>query len=156
MVNGEFGAASPEIGFVSASGVNTVRVDGGEIGGLMDYRREMREPSRNTLGQLAVALSDTFNAQHRDGMDLEGALGSDFFSVGGPQVLPRAQNTGSGYIDVTITDVCGLTDADYVMAFDGATYSLTNRETGAAIALTGSGSALDPFVADGLSIVVNE
>ena len=47
-----------------------------------------------------------------------------------------------------------MTGADYILEFDGGAYSLTRADTGETIALTGSGSAADPFVADGINIVV--
>ena len=51
-------------------------------------------------------------------------------------------------------DVGGLTGADYVLEYDGASYSLTRADTGQAIPLAGTGTAADPFVADGISIEV--
>ncbi len=155
VINGDFGTATPELGLVSSAGVSTISVDGGEIGGLMNFRREMLDPSMNSLGQMAIALTETLNAQHSVGMDLQGNLGGDFFAVGEPQVLPRAQNTGSGDFSVAVTDVSNLTNADYLLAYDGANYTLTRRDTGTAVALAGSGTVGDPFVADGVSIVVN-
>ncbi|MBT8445387.1 MAG: flagellar hook-associated protein FlgK, partial [Gammaproteobacteria bacterium] len=53
-----------------------------------------------------------------------------------------------------ITDLGGYTGADYVLEYDGANYSLTRQDTGAVIALSGSGTAGDPFVADGMEIEV--
>ncbi len=157
LVPGRFGSVSSEIAFVAANGtkIGLGSLNGGAIGGLLDFRREVLDPSRNTLGQISVALAQTFNAQHRQGMDLEGNLGGDFFALGSPTVVPNTQNSGAGDITVAITDVGSLTNGDYVMAFDGATYTLTRFDGGSVVPMTGSGSVADPFVADGLSIVVN-
>lgn len=121
----------------------------------MDFRREVLDPGRNSLGQLATALSETFNTQHRDGMDLDGNLGGDFFSVAPPEVTSGTSNTGTGDISVIVSDVSQLTNADYILEFDGASYALTRADTGATVALSGSGTPADPYTADGLSIVVN-
>ena len=93
---GEFPAANPEVALVTATGttMTLAGVSGGEIGGLLDYRREMLEPTRNSLGQLALGLTEALNAQHRDGMDLDGNLGGDLFTVGAPDVVPSTSNSG--------------------------------------------------------------
>ncbi len=157
LVGGDFPAANPEVALVTATGGNLIMRDlqGGEIGGLLDFRREMLTPTRNTLGQLATAVNDALNGQNALGMDLDGNLGGDIFSLGAPAVYGASSNTGTGAVDLTVADVGGLTNADYLLAFDGGGYTLTRSDTGAAVALTGSGTALDPFLADGLEIVVN-
>ena len=154
---GEFSEAGPAVALVTESGTSMVlsSVNGGEIGGLLDFRREMLDPARNTLGQLAYGIADAMNAQHRDGMDLDGGLGGDLFSIGAPQVIPSSSNAGAGDLTAAVTDSAGLTTSNYLLSFDGAAYSLTRTDTGAAVPLTGSGTALDPFAADGLSLVVN-
>jgi flagellar hook-associated protein 1 FlgK len=55
---------------------------GGTVGGLLDWRREMLDPARNELGRITLAVATQVNAQHREGMDLTGALGGDFFNIG--------------------------------------------------------------------------
>ena len=64
-------------------------VSGGTLGGLLDWRSEMLDPARNELGRISVAVADQVNAQHREGMDLTGALGGNFFNVGGVGVTAR-------------------------------------------------------------------
>ena len=58
-------------------------LDGGNLGGLLAYRRESLDPSQNQLGLVAVGLAQTFNDQHRLGQDLNGALGDYYFNVRG-------------------------------------------------------------------------
>lgn len=129
-------------------------LSGGTVGGLLDFRREMLDPARNQLGQIAVGLASAVNAQHQEGMDLSGALGGNFFSVGGVGVQPNSLNAGSGTVAATRTGVGGLTTSDYVLSFTGGAWNLSRADTGAAVAMTGSGTAGSPFVADGLSFVV--
>jgi len=128
---------------------------GGSIGGLLEFRSQLLDPARRTLGQTTAALTLEFNNQHAKGTDLNGALGGEFFSVGTPRVLPSQYNSGSGGADVAIANVQGLKDTDYLLEFDGAAYSLTRTDNGQTVSLSGTGSVADPFVADGLEIVVS-
>jgi flagellar hook-associated protein 1 FlgK len=132
----------------------TNSLSGGTLGGVLDFRNNVLDPTRNQLGRIAVGLTDAVNAQHRDGMDLNGTMGGNFFSVGGAQVLTHSGNTGSGTVAVTRTNTGALTDADYYLQRTGSGWSLRREDTGAAVTMTGSGTVADPFVADGLSIVV--
>ena len=61
----------------------TASVTGGALGGLLDFRSQVLDPARNDLGRLAAGLAEAMNGQHRAGVDLKGALGTDLFSVGG-------------------------------------------------------------------------
>jgi flagellar hook-associated protein 1 FlgK len=130
-------------------------VTGGELGGLLDFNREMLAPARSELGRIAMGLVTTVNAVHRNGMDADGQLGGDFFAIGAPQTYAAAGNSGSGAVGVTITDVAALQPANYRLAFDGAAYTLQRADNGAVVPMTGAGTSGSPFVADGLSIVVS-
>jgi flagellar hook-associated protein 1 FlgK len=127
---------------------------GGVIGGALDFRREVLDPARNQVGKIALAFAETFNAQHREGMDLLGQLGGDFFSIGAPAVRPGSTNSGSASMDVQVADLGALTGQDYLFTFDGTSWSARDAATNAPVSFTGSGTALDPFVIDGLSIEV--
>lgn len=127
---------------------------GGTLGGLLDFRSSLLDPARQSLGQTAVAFANRFNAQHASGIDLRGNLGADFFAVSEPASLYSANNAGSGVVTAAFVDDSLTTGADYLLSFDGSAYSLTRADTGEAVAMSGSGTALDPFVADGLAIEV--
>ena len=130
-------------------------ISGGTIGGLLQFRSEMLDPTRNTVGQAAVTLANLVNTQQAAGLDLRGQIGTDLFAVGGVAVSASNLNTGSAGAAVTRSDPTALTTADYQLLFNGSAWQLTRTDTGAAVAMTGTGVAADPFVADGLSIVVN-
>jgi flagellar hook-associated protein 1 FlgK len=129
-------------------------VSGGTLGGLLDWRREMLEPARNELGRIALAITTQVNAQHREGMNLSGTLGGDFFTIGGIGVSDVMTNTGTADVTVTRTGTGSVTAGDYVLANNGGVLSLRRQDTGAAVTFTGTGTALDPILADGMSIVV--
>jgi flagellar hook-associated protein 1 FlgK len=130
-------------------------ITGGELGGVMDFNREMLAPARSELGRIAIGLVTTVNAAHREGMDAEGQLGGDFFSIGAPQAFAAATNTGTASVAVTIDAVAGLEPTSYRLTFDGTSYTLQRTDNGAVVPTTGTGTALDPLVANGISIVVS-
>ena len=66
----------------------------GSLGGLLTFRSQELDQTRNTLGQLALAFADAFNTQHKEGFDANGDAGKDFFAIGSPSVLSNAKNTG--------------------------------------------------------------
>ncbi len=105
-------------------------LNGGTIGGLLSFRKEVLEPAQNSLGRIAIGLAETINAQHRQGLDLNNELGLDFFGFGGVTALATAaassRNTGTAEITYNITDVSALTASDYrISTSDGTTYALT-------------------------------
>jgi flagellar hook-associated protein 1 len=129
-------------------------VSGGVMGGLLDWRREMLDPARNELGRITLAVAGQVNAQHREGMDLTGALGGTFFNVGGVGVNGATGNTGNANVTATRTNLGALTDANYTLTRTGTGYDLRRADTGAAVTFTGTGTVGDPILAEGLSIVV--
>jgi flagellar hook-associated protein 1 FlgK len=128
---------------------------GGEIGGLFEFQDTVLDPARRALGASALALAQQFNAQNAQGLDGNGALGGDIFSIGAPRATPSAQNTGSGGVTLAVDDVSGLTDTGYRFLYDGSNYRLFRADNGAEVALTGSGTAADPFRGDGMAITVS-
>jgi flagellar hook-associated protein 1 FlgK len=77
--------ARREIAFVAnGSTVNVTRnLSGGSLGGLLDFRRESLDVISAELGEVASALAQEFNDQHRLGASFDGGTmqrGGDFFS----------------------------------------------------------------------------
>jgi flagellar hook-associated protein 1 FlgK len=107
---------------------------GGKLGGLLDYRSESLDVAQNSLGRLAIALSQSVNDQHQLGQDLNGTAGGRFFSDPSTfaQTYASSNNTGSGDIDATIDDASALTTSDYRLAYDGTDYTLTRLSDGQA------------------------
>jgi flagellar hook-associated protein 1 FlgK len=105
---------------------------GGELGGLMTFRSETLDKTQNQLGQLAVSLAQGFNAQHAEGVDLNGDAGGDFFSIGAPTVYSNANNDSAAYLEASFSDdLSGLTASDYDVKFSATDgYSVTRRDTG--------------------------
>ena len=79
-----------------STSVITDNITGGSVGGLIDFQENMLEPVRNSLGRLAIGLAETFNEQHNLGMNIDGEIDVDFFTVGVPEVLPMGSSIISG------------------------------------------------------------
>lgn len=116
-------------------------ITGGELGGLIRYRAESLDAAENALGRIAVGLVTLFNAQHKLGQDLNGAMGGNYFVA--PQAsLQNLPNLTTGLVstaslNVAYTSVAGLTNSDYALSYDGSTYTLAEAYTGKVI-YTGS------------------
>lgn len=123
---------------------------GGRLGALLDFRTDVLYPARNELGRTAVGLAQSLNAQHRQGMDLEGNLGGDLLSFGAPVVAGAVGNSGSVSLSYAAGGTAALTTADYRLSHDGTNFSLTNLQSGATATLSGAG----PFTFDGMVLNV--
>jgi flagellar hook-associated protein 1 len=133
----------------------TSEISGGELGGLLSARSQVLDPARNAIGQVSVAVAGIVNQQQQSGMDLTGAQGQPMFSVGGVQVLPDSNNTGSAALSVTRGSLSALTTDDYRLQYTGAAWQLFDATTGQSVAMTGGGTGASPFQAAGLSIVTS-
>jgi flagellar hook-associated protein 1 FlgK len=133
----------------------TKSLSGGSLGGMLQFRSQMLDPARNSLGRLAAGLTQVVNDQQNAGMDLNGQLGTDFFSTGSVRVLAHSGNGGTDEPAVSLIGGAAgaLTTADYELVNNGGTWALRRADTGAAVPMTGTGTLADPFVADGMSIV---
>jgi len=102
---------------------------GGSLGGLLAFRAETLTSAQNAIGRLAMALGSEFNDQHKLGVDLNGVLGTDFFSQAVPGVFSNARNAGDMVLGASVDDTSQLTTSDYsVQVKDVAgtlTYSVT-------------------------------
>jgi flagellar hook-associated protein 1 len=146
------------IGLKAASGPTvdiTSSLAGGSLGGLLEFRSNVLDPTRNMLGRISVGLAEVFNTQHRQGVDLNGEFGGDLFAVGGAEGLRNINNPSDASVSVTRTDVGELSETDYILQRVGGAWQLNRLDTGAAVPFTGTGGAGDPIVADGLSIDVS-
>lgn len=129
----------------------TKQINGGKLGGLLRFRSEVLDPTQNSMGLVAIGLADKFNEEHVTGMDLDGDLGLDYFKIAEPEVLGNPNNGGT--VTATFDDVTNLTNHEYELSFDG-TWSLIDLSDDTAVTLTGSGTAADPFIADGMALEV--
>ena len=95
----------------------------GKIGGLLAFRDEVLIPAQNQLGQIGIALADAFNQQNKLGMDLDGNLGSDLFTIPTVGAYAYNDNTGSASVNATVEAGRGneLPATDFEITFTSAT-----------------------------------
>lgn len=126
-------------------------IDTGSLGGLMTFRSQELDQTRNTLGQLALAFADAFNTQHKEGFDANGDAGKDFFAIGGPSVLSNTKNTGTGSLTAKVTDSSAVQATDYNITFDGTDWQVTRLADNTSFKATVTGGKMS---FDGLEITV--
>lgn len=113
-------------------------LQGGQLGGLLNFRSQTLDVAQNSLGKVALAIGMTINAQQHKGIDLQGMAGLDMFSVPQPQVLASASNTSGAALTAQIID------SDYKVDFGAGTITRLSDGT------VGGIGASPPF--DGLTI----
>ncbi|BBB66285.1 flagellar hook-associated protein FlgK [Undibacterium sp. YM2] len=119
---------------------------GGKLGGLFDFRSSTLDVAKNSIGRIAIGLATQFNDQQKLGLDLNGQVGGDFFTVAAPVSTPSSLNTSTAAINASITDTTALTTSDYRLQFVGGNYKITRLSDGAT-----QSSATLPLKFDGIN-----
>jgi flagellar hook-associated protein 1 len=91
-------------------------ITGGALGGLLAFRRDALDATQERLDLLAVALMDSINARHRLGVDLDNALGQDFFRTN----MIQLESGSSAPPRVTIGNDGLLTNGRYRLTYTDA------------------------------------
>ncbi|EFM8016090.1 flagellar hook-associated protein FlgK [Escherichia coli] len=139
----------------------------GSLGGILTFRSQDLDQTRNTLGQLALAFAEAFNTQHKAGFDANGDAGEDFFAIGKPAVLQNTKNKGDVAIgkpavlqntknkgDVaigaTVTDASAVLATDYKISFDNNQWQVTRLASNTTFTVTPDANGKVAF--DGLEL----
>ena len=157
-VPNQFNASQLEVASTASDGASiSSSITSGDLGGLLSARAQAIDPALNQLGQIATAVAQTANTQQASGLDLNGQLGSALFSVGAPVATASSANTDGTTASATISSIGALTSDNYLLSYQGGTYTLTDATTGSNVALTGAGTSTSPLTASsvGLSIVLS-
>ncbi|WP_085677755.1 MULTISPECIES: flagellar hook-associated protein FlgK [unclassified Pseudomonas] len=135
---------------------------GGELGGLIRYRKETLDPAINELGRVALVVADAINSQLAQGIDKNGEFGATLFAdinsaaaISQRSVAKSGNSAGSGNLDVTIKDTGKLSTSDYQVTFTSATgYNVRKLPDGTDM---GSFDLSDnpPPVIDGFTLSLN-
>jgi flagellar hook-associated protein 1 FlgK len=135
------GLADPlrsEVQFVSGNSRQNITplITGGEMGGLIRYREAVLDSTLNSIGRLALSVTDQVNRQLGQGLDLNGQFGNGLFRelndplLIGQRSLARDGNKGDvtssppiipGNLNVLIEDTSQLTTSDYEVEFTSGT-----------------------------------
>lgn len=102
----------------------TSSASGGELGGLIRYRKETLDPALNELGRVALVVADAINSQLAQGIDKNGEFGATLFgdinsaaAISQRSIAKTGNSAGSGNLDVTIKDTGKLSTSDYQVTF---------------------------------------
>lgn len=129
-----------EVQFVSGNsrqGITSL-ITGGEMGGLIRYREDVLDTTLNSVGRLALSITDQVNRQLGQGLDLNGQFGNGLFRelndpiLTGQRSLARIGNSDTtANLNVLIEDTTQLTTSDYEVEFTNATdYSVRRVSDG--------------------------
>ncbi len=137
-----------EVAYASNGAVLSQGLQGGTLGGLLQFRSQVLQPAQNALGRIADGLASAMNSQQAQGLDLNGQFGAALFQAGPVQVLANSANTGNAVISGSVVDANALTTADYRLNYDGSNWSVTNLSTGqpvsgATVGTSGSATVLN-------------
>ncbi len=125
----------------------------GSLGGLLTFRSQDLDQTRNTLGQLALSFADAFNAQHKQGFDVDGNAGGTFFDIGTPTTLSNAKNTGGATLTAEVTSSSSVKATDYKLTKTDSGWSVTRLADNTSFAVTPAADGSLSF--EGLKITVS-
>ncbi len=133
-----------------AGATQTQQLTSGGLAGLISAYETISQTTRD-LDALARKVASDLNTVHAEGMTLDGAPGSDLFSLSSYTLNPDANNLGSVTAYATPTDA--VTDADFTLE---VTY---NKAAGEWRGLTATGTVLargsDGFTYEGVEVALN-
>jgi len=91
-------------------------LSGGEVGGLLTFRNEVAKVARDGLDHIAVQFANKVNEVHRQGFDLNGDFGQDFFRITPSYSINSEAVSGTFSVDVKVVDQTDLpTDPTKIM-----------------------------------------
>ena len=132
------------IGFVDSAGnvreIKDDQIRGGELSGVLRSRREIIDPARQKLNQMALVFAEKFNEVHRKGYDANGNTSKDFFAVGSGSVVSNPHNKGKADFDIKYNDVSKVTGNNYDVSYDGTNWNVTRLPEGIAVAANFDGA----------------
>ena len=155
-VDGELDRSQRDL-VIMSGGVTTrlkSEINGGALGGLLEFRDGALDDSLNSMGRMAVALAQSMNDQHRLGMDMAGNLGGDYFEDVNSATLVASRTISAStnslpqdhQVAVTISDISQLDTSDYRITFTGTnSYKITRVSDGKI------NSAIDPSLSGNLA-----
>ncbi|CAK16547.1 flagellar hook-associated protein FlgK [Pseudomonas entomophila] len=140
----------------------TDSASGGEMGGLIRYRKDTLDPALNELGRVALVVSDAINSQLAQGIDKNGEFGALLFgdinsakAISERSVPKLGNNPATGNLNVTIKDTGKLSTNDYQVTFTSGTgYNVRRLPDGKDMGNFDL-STNPPPVIDGFSLALN-
>lgn len=148
--------AQLEVAYAANGAVLSQGLQGGTLGGLLQFRSQVLQPAQNALGRIADGLASAMNSQQAQGLDLNGNFGAPMFQAGPVQVLASSANASGTVISSSVVNASALTTADYRLNYDGSAWTATNLSTGQPATLTsGTSGSATTLSFDGVQISVS-
>ncbi|CAM8675543.1 flagellar hook-associated protein FlgK [Kluyvera sp. M-M157-B] len=126
----------------------------GSLGGLLTFRSQDLDQTRNSLNQMALAFADAFNQVHRGGIDADGNTNVDFFDFGDPSVVANGKNSGKAELTATMTSSSAVQATDYRITKTDSGWEVTRLSNNTSVTLDPTSDA-QTLVFDGLSVKVD-
>lgn len=126
----------------------------GSLGGMLTFRSQDLDQTRNSLNQMAMSFAKAFNEIHSQGFDANGKPGSDsFFKVGNPTALSNTNNKGSSTLSVNIDTPSKVQATDYKVAYVNGSWQVTRTSDNTSVTLDNTSTATS-LKFDGLTVNV--
>ncbi|MDR9467973.1 flagellar hook-associated protein FlgK [Marinospirillum sp.] len=137
-VPGELDKGRYDVNLVDGNGskmnINS-SITGGEMGGVMRYRTDTLDPALNEMGRIAMVFAGEFNNQHKEGVDLNGDQGGDFFKdINSKEFMldrvPGIQRTAPAGVWLDSEQLNKLPAEEFVIREKGGNYQLQTSPDG--------------------------
>jgi len=150
-VANDFDATRLEVGLVVGNSISDVssQISGGKLGGLITFRDGLLDTAYQSIGRVALTLSEDINTQHQLGYDLDGQLGANFFNdLTSTTSINNARNDVATNISVQadVTDSSVIYASDYLLSFDAGAYSLRRVDDNALVGTAANIAALSTAI----------
>lgn len=113
------------------------QLSGGQIGGLLDYRADVLDKTKDEMGLIAMVFASSMNAQQLQGLDLDGNAGQRLFAdinasaAATDRVLVDSGNAGNATSRVDIVDTGALKASAYELVFNtDSSFTVTRLSDG--------------------------
>lgn len=122
----------------------------GSLKGILDFEANVLGKASQMIGQMAIGISQAFNAQQALGLDMNDNIGTNFFSDFNSDIVQKSRaisasfNSGSAVLRVNISDISQTKISDYELTVADATnhkYNLIRKSDGTTIPLTWDSSS---------------
>ncbi|WP_410499213.1 flagellar hook-associated protein FlgK [Chitinibacter sp. S2-10] len=106
---------------------------GGKLGALLEYRTDSLDVAQNSLERMALGFVESFNQQHKAGVDLNGNFGKNLFDIKRSSIVDLNVSAvpGPGSTNVRVTSPEGSSEvSDYSITASGGGYVITRLTDG--------------------------
>ncbi|WP_404416641.1 flagellar hook-associated protein FlgK [Marinospirillum sp.] len=155
-VPGELDKGRYDVNLVDGNGskmnINS-SITGGEMGGVMRYRTDTLDPALNEMGRIAMVFAGEFNNQHKEGVDLNGDQGGDFFKdINSKEFMldrvPGIQRTAPAGVWLDSEQLNKLPAEEFVIREKGGNYQLQTSPDGERLGTFANMDDLNDFTQD--------